>query len=104
MKRIADSTVRRLSIYLRFLEESENRGLTTISSQELARRGMARAEWEGPLAFAQRVERERPDLAALTSEAAACYVELRYGCQGDDRLAQLQQCLRRLPPQRRRKA
>ncbi|WP_299065692.1 DUF3488 and transglutaminase-like domain-containing protein [Accumulibacter sp.] len=72
--------------------------------KELARRGMARAEWEGPLAFAQRVARERPDLAELTSEAAACYAELRYGCQGDARLGQLQQCLHRLPPQRRRKA
>jgi transglutaminase-like putative cysteine protease len=71
--------------------------------KELARRGMARAEWEGPLAFAQRVARERPDLAELTSEAAACYAELRYGCQGDARLGQLQQCLHRLPPQRRRK-
>ncbi|MEP7347727.1 MAG: redox-sensing transcriptional repressor Rex [Gemmatimonadaceae bacterium] len=39
MKRIAESTVRRLSIYLRFLEESEHRGLPTISSEELARRG-----------------------------------------------------------------
>ena len=39
MKRIAESTVRRLSIYLRFLEESASRGLTTISSEELARRG-----------------------------------------------------------------
>jgi redox-sensing transcriptional repressor len=39
LKRIADSTVRRLSIYLRFLEESAQRGLTTISSEELARRG-----------------------------------------------------------------
>lgn len=39
MKRIADSTVRRLSAYLRFLEDFENRGLTTISSAELARRG-----------------------------------------------------------------
>jgi redox-sensing transcriptional repressor len=39
LKRIADSTVRRLSIYLRFLEEFEGRGLTTVSSQELARRG-----------------------------------------------------------------
>ena len=39
MKRIADSTVRRLSLYLRFLEESTNRGLVTISSDELARRG-----------------------------------------------------------------
>jgi redox-sensing transcriptional repressor len=39
VKRIADSTVRRLSIYLRFLEEFEGNGLATISSDELARRG-----------------------------------------------------------------
>ena len=39
MKRIAESTVRRLSIYLRFLEEFEDRGLSTVSSEELARRG-----------------------------------------------------------------
>ena len=39
MKRIAESTVRRLSIYLRFLEEFEVRGATTVSSEELARRG-----------------------------------------------------------------
>lgn len=39
MKRIADSTVRRLSAYLRFLEDFEHRGLATISSEELARRG-----------------------------------------------------------------
>ena len=39
MKRIAESTVRRLSLYLRFLEDFEQRGLETISSDELARRG-----------------------------------------------------------------
>ncbi|MDE3217158.1 MAG: redox-sensing transcriptional repressor Rex, partial [Gemmatimonadota bacterium] len=39
MKHIADSTVRRLSAYLRFLEDFETRGLTTISSDELAKRG-----------------------------------------------------------------
>lgn len=39
VKRIADSTVRRLSAYLRFLEDFEARGLSTISSDELARRG-----------------------------------------------------------------
>ena len=38
-KRIADSTIRRLSLYLRFLEEFENAGLTTVSSEELAARG-----------------------------------------------------------------
>jgi redox-sensing transcriptional repressor len=39
LKRIADSTVRRLSIYLRYLEDAEGRGNQTISSDELARRG-----------------------------------------------------------------
>ena len=39
VRRIADSTVRRLSLYLRFLEESAQRGFVTISSDELARRG-----------------------------------------------------------------
>src|SRR4051794_41528301 len=39
VRRIADSTVRRLSLYLRFLEESAQRGVVTVSSEELARRG-----------------------------------------------------------------
>lgn len=39
MKRIADSTVRRLSLYLRFLEELEGRSQGTISSAELAKLG-----------------------------------------------------------------
>jgi redox-sensing transcriptional repressor len=37
--KISESTVRRLSIYLRFLQDAEGRGSTTISSEELARRG-----------------------------------------------------------------
>ena len=39
MRKIAESTVRRLSLYLRFLEQSEALGHQTISSAELARRG-----------------------------------------------------------------
>jgi len=39
LKRIAESTVRRLSLYLRFLEDFENRGQLTISSDELAQLG-----------------------------------------------------------------
>lgn len=39
MKRIADSTVRRLSIYLSFLEEIEAEGVATTSSDDLARLG-----------------------------------------------------------------
>ena len=39
MKRIAESTVRRLSLYLSFLEGTEREGLKTISSDELASLG-----------------------------------------------------------------
>ncbi len=39
MKRIADSTVRRLSLYLSFLEERERGRVATISSDELAHLG-----------------------------------------------------------------
>ena len=39
MRRIAESTVRRLSIYLSFLEEIEARGVPTTSSDDLARLG-----------------------------------------------------------------
>src|SRR5260221_2174409 len=41
MRKISDSTVRRLALYLRFLEQSAAQGLATISSAELARRGGA---------------------------------------------------------------
>ena len=39
MRKISASTVRRLALYLRFLEQSTAQGLATISSAELARRG-----------------------------------------------------------------
>lgn len=39
MPKIAESTVRRLSLYLRFLEEFEEEGIATISSDALAQRG-----------------------------------------------------------------
>src|SRR5690348_18110966 len=39
MRKISQSTVRRLSLYLRFLEQFAANGQTTISSEELARRG-----------------------------------------------------------------
>src|ERR671936_3198420 len=39
MRKVADSTVRRLSLYLRFLEEFEEQGTDTISSEALAQRG-----------------------------------------------------------------
>jgi len=39
VRKIAESTVRRLSLYLRFLEEFEAQGASTISSAALATRG-----------------------------------------------------------------
>ncbi len=38
-QKIPDSTVRRLSLYLRFLQEADERGAETISSEDLAERG-----------------------------------------------------------------
>ena len=39
VRKIAESTVRRLSLYLRFLEEFEEQGASTVSSEALAQRG-----------------------------------------------------------------
>jgi redox-sensing transcriptional repressor len=39
MRKIAESTIRRLSLYLRFLEEFEGQGVETVSSGALATRG-----------------------------------------------------------------
>lgn len=39
MRKIADSTVRRLSLYLRFFEEFQAQGIDTVSSEALAARG-----------------------------------------------------------------
>ena len=39
VKHIAESTVRRLSLYLRFLEDYRRQGLETISSGDLASLG-----------------------------------------------------------------
>jgi redox-sensing transcriptional repressor len=39
VRKIAESTVRRLSLYLRFLEEFEEQGAVTVSSEALASRG-----------------------------------------------------------------
>ena len=39
MRKVAESTIRRLSLYLRFLEEFEGQGVATVSSGALASRG-----------------------------------------------------------------
>jgi hypothetical protein len=60
---------------------------------KLARRGLERRIYEGPIEFAERVATERPELAARARLIARLYARLRYGYpdQGD-----LLQRLRRL--------
>jgi transglutaminase-like putative cysteine protease len=70
----------------------------------LRRLGVTRNEWEGPLDFATRVAHERPDLAALTNEAARYYADLHYGDGSSEQLRRLQECTRRLPSTWRKKA
>lgn len=74
----------------------------------LRRRGIARADWEGPLDFADRVAQQCPQLSALTRDAARYYGDLRYAGLGDgptsrQRLHLLRECTRSLPPLWRKK-
>lgn len=64
--------------------------------KRLARLGIVRSTWEGPLDFALRVARERPELGALTSEAARHFADLHYGTGKAEQLRQLRDCTRRL--------
>jgi transglutaminase-like putative cysteine protease len=47
--------------------------------RKLARAGIARDTYEGPLAYAARIGRRRPDLAARAQPLLARYAQLRYG-------------------------
>ncbi|MDR2506753.1 MAG: lytic murein transglycosylase B [Candidatus Accumulibacter sp.] len=58
----------------------------------LARRGIRRFDWEGPLAFAERAGHAWPEIAALAHEAARCYAEIHYGAGKRDMLKQLERC------------
>ena len=52
MRKISESTVRRLSLYLQFLEQTRDQGRTTVSSEELARRsGATSAQVRKDLSF-----------------------------------------------------
>ncbi len=63
--------------------------------------GIARAGWEGPLAFALRVARERPELGEVTREAAGHFADLHYGSGRPEQLQQLKECIGRLNSLRR---
>lgn len=52
--------------------------------RQLARRQVNCAPWETPLALAQRVQRERPELAALFNQIVEAYLQARYGKNNND--------------------
>ena len=62
----------------------------------LRRQGMAIPPWEAPLALAQRLTRERPDLAAAATAVAQAYCAARYGPSPAD-LTTLRAAVARLP-------
>ena len=66
--------------------------------KRLERRGIVRAPWEGPLDFAERIARERPELALLAHQAAGHYAELHYGMGGTENLLGLKACVAFRPP------
>ena len=70
--------------------------------RHLERLGVKRDDWEGPLAFAARVAREQPALAALCFEAAQLFAQLHYGTGTPAQLQGLKDCTRRLPSSWRR--
>lgn len=57
--------------------------------RRLARIGLPREPWEGPQDFAERVARQRPELADTLRAAAAAYVAARYDRPAPDAIARL---------------
>jgi hypothetical protein len=51
--------------------------------QRLARRGLARAHYEGPDTFRRRAASARPDLSAAIDKISDLYIQLRYGENSD---------------------
>ncbi len=69
----------------------------------LERHGIHRPLWEGPFALAERVSRDYPELSDVTSEAAGCYVSLRYGeINCPENLQALKNCTKQLASRRRK--
>jgi hypothetical protein len=63
---------------------------------KLRRKGLPREPAEGPLDYARRLERARPDLASAAAAITRLYVALRYGAENSSAaLEELQQRVRR---------
>ncbi|MFI4868857.1 MAG: DUF3488 and DUF4129 domain-containing transglutaminase family protein, partial [Steroidobacterales bacterium] len=67
--------------------------------RKMRRAGASRAAYEGPIAYAERVARSRPDLSAALSVLARRYARLRYGPTASAaELEQFRRAVRRLRP------
>ena len=67
--------------------------------KKLSERGISRHADEGPLAYAERVSRTRPDLEAIVSAFTVLYVALRYaGASGAENVGRLQRLTREFKP------
>jgi transglutaminase-like putative cysteine protease len=67
--------------------------------RKLSRAAAPRAQHEGPLAYADRVGRSRPDIADTVTALARQYAQLRYGpCATAADMEQFRRAVRRLPP------
>lgn len=67
--------------------------------RKLADRGIGRAPAEGPLSYAERVSRARPDLEALVRRFIGLYVTLRYGRDCDSQsIRELQELAHHFKP------
>jgi transglutaminase-like putative cysteine protease len=66
---------------------------------KLGSRGLARNETEGPLSYADRISRARPDLESIVRRFIRLYVDLRYGREsGMDHVTRLQRLAREFKP------
>jgi hypothetical protein len=63
--------------------------------RQLARRQVDCAPWETPLALAQRVREQRPELADAFQYAAQAYLQARYG-RSDNNLKALREAIAQL--------
>jgi len=67
--------------------------------RKMRRAGAPRAAYEGPIAYAERVSRSRPDLSAALSVLAQRYARLRYGPSASPaEIEQFRRAVRRLRP------
>ncbi|MET0067116.1 MAG: DUF3488 and transglutaminase-like domain-containing protein [Candidatus Thiodiazotropha sp.] len=97
-----------LTLSVNLMRQGRHRPTPVVQAYErfcrkLARAGIPRPLHEGPMDFARRASRSRPDLSAAISRVTAHYIQLRYGADANPGLVEnLQQEVRAFRPGRSR--